>query len=61
MITINIHMPSLFIGFLMGYFVIAAVFLWVGFDDRWHTAFSQGWESGKKFAEDEMREEGDHE
>lgn len=59
MVVINLHMPSLFIGFLIGYIVIATVCLWIEFDDRWHTGFGKGWDCGKKFAEEDMRKEGD--
>ena len=56
MIEFSIHMPSVLIGFFMGYVVLATVFLMIGFGDRWHTAFSTGWDCGKKYAEDRAKE-----
>ena len=56
MIEFSIHIPSVLIGFFIGYAVIGAIFLFIGFDNRWHDGFSIGWDSGKKFAEDRMKE-----
>ena len=56
MIEFSIHIPSVFIGFFIGYAVIGALFLWFSFDSKWHEGFSLGWNSGKKFAEDRMKE-----
>ena len=51
MIELSIHMPSVLVGFVLGYILISALFLWYGFDDRYHTGFSQGWDCGKEYAE----------
>ena len=56
MIEISIHMPSILIGFLLGYVVVTTVMLLVFFGEKWHNGFSAGWEGGKKFAEDRMKE-----
>ena len=56
MIEFSIHIPSVLIGFFIGYVVIGSIFLLIGFDNRWHEGFSFGWDSGKKFAEDRMKE-----
>lgn len=51
MIAISIHIPSLLVGFVVGYILISALFLWFGYDDRCHNAFSQGWDCGKDYGE----------
>lgn len=56
MIEFSIHPPSILIGFFIGYAVIATIFLLFYFSEKWHNGFSQGWEAGKKFAEDKMKE-----
>lgn len=57
MIELSIHMPSVLVGFVLGYILISALFLWFGYDDRYHNAFSQGWDCGKKYGEEVAKEE----
>lgn len=57
MIELSIHMPSVFVGFVLGYILISALFLWFVYDDRYHNAFSQGWDCGKKYAEEVAKKE----
>lgn len=42
MIEISIHLPSLLIGFFLGYAVIAGIFTAISLDKRW----SDGWFAG---------------
>ena len=56
--TITIHVGSLILGFFVGYAVIAAVFLWLAFSERWSNGFCEGWKAGKEYAE-KKREEGE--
>ena len=57
MIELSIHMPSVIIGFVVGYILISALFLWFGYDERYHNGFSRGWDCGKKYAEEVAKEE----
>ena len=56
--TITVHVGSFVLGLFVGYAVIAAVFLYLAFSERWSNGFSEGWKAGKKYAE-KMREEGE--
>ena len=51
MIELSIHVPSVFVGFLLGYIVISALFLWIGFGERYHNGFSHGWDCGMDYGE----------
>ena len=54
--TITIHVGSFMLGFFVGYAVIAAIFLWLAFSERWSNGFSEGWKAGKEYAEKKMEE-----
>jgi len=57
--TITIHIPSIVVGFLIGYMFLAVVFAVSFFKSggAWDIGFSQGWKAGRKFAEDKRKEE----
>ena len=54
--TITIHVCSFVLGFFAGYAVIAALFLWLAFSERWSNGFSEGWKAGREYAEKRMEE-----
>lgn len=54
MITFNIHVGSLLIGFFIGYGVIAAFFLWFDYHDGGR--FDQGWKAGCEYGRRSERE-----
>lgn len=65
MIELSIHIPSLLVGFVVGYILISAVFLWFGYDERYHNGFSHGWDCGVDYGRKETKdrakmEEGEH-
>lgn len=55
--TITIHLLSLLLGFFLGTVLVTSIMLWVFFDERWSIGFTNGWECGKKYAE-ELEEKG---
>ena len=57
MTTIQIHIPSLIIGFVIGTFVVSLATCSCFFDDRWHFGFSQGFQDGIKFRKREEIEQ----
>ena len=57
--TITIHVGSFMLGFFAGYAVIAAIFLYLAFSERWSNGFSKGWKSGNEYAEKKMEEGGE--
>ena len=64
MIEFYIHVPSVIIGFLLGYGVIAAALLSLMFGEKWDAGFSAGWRScnerWERKTKDEQKE-GTHE
>lgn len=53
MITLSLHLPSIIVGLILGYALIATVFLsmsWKASD------FHDGWEAGCKYGRDTERE-----
>lgn len=54
--TITIQAGSFVLGFLVGYAVIAAIFLWLAFSERWSNGFGEGWKAGKEYAKKKMEE-----
>ena len=56
MIGLSIHIPSLFIGFVVGYILISALFLWFGYDERYHNGFSRGWDCGVDYGRKETKD-----
>ncbi len=57
MIEFGIHIPSVLVGLIVGYILCSAVFLWFAYDDRYHTAFSEGWHCGQKYEEEIVKKE----
>ena len=47
MITISLHVPSIIIGFFLGYVLVAALFLWFEMQDRGD--FAAGWDAGYEY------------
>ena len=47
--TITIHVGSFLLGFFAGYAVIAAIFLYLAFSERWSNGFGEGWKAGKEY------------
>ena len=54
MITITLHPGSIAVGFILGYGVIAALFLWMGYHDGGR--FDQGWKAGCEYGRKSERE-----
>lgn len=50
--TIQIHILSLFIGYLIGAFITLIVVCHDLFDERWHIAFGKGFDAGWDSAQD---------
>ena len=48
--TITIHVGSFVLGFCVGYAVMAAIFLYLSFSERWSNGFGEGWKAGKEYA-----------
>lgn len=57
MIEFSIHLPSVFIGFILGYVVLAAVIMGLHYDNRWSEGFGEGYKSGKDYAFKRMEED----
>lgn len=57
MIEFSIHLPSVFIGFVLGYVVLAAVIMGLHYDARWSEGFGEGYKSGKDDAYKKMKED----
>ena len=57
MIEISIHVPSLCIGFFIGYGVIAAIFLWLMYGDQYDNGFKKGWDAGIGYWQKETKDE----
>lgn len=53
MIDISIHLPSVVIGFFIGYMIIAA--LWIFLIERDGGRFEQGWDCGCKYGREDER------
>lgn len=46
---ITIDLLSLFLGAVLGICIMGVVITVMYLDDRWDTAFGQGWECGKEY------------
>ena len=62
MITINltIHVWSIIFGIIIGAIACGAVMIGCYYNDRWSTAFGQGFESGQKFEQGEQKRRQGH-
>ena len=49
--TITIHIPSVVIGFFIGYIVITVIFMAFMHGEQWDIGFSAGWDAHKKHTE----------
>ena len=54
--TITIHIPSMVIGFFIGYIVIAVIFMAFIHGEQWDIGFSAGWDAHKKHTEKDEEE-----
>ena len=45
MISFNLHIPSIVIGFLLGYITISILWLSVSFNENWDRGFSDGYKA----------------
>lgn len=51
MINLSIHIPSVIIGFILGYIGISILFLKMMYDERYDSGFGHGWNCGHKYVE----------
>lgn len=56
MISFNLHVPSIVIGFLLGYIVVSALWIAVSFNENWERGFGEGYEAARKAAKREYEE-----
>ena len=54
MISFNLHIPSIFIGFLIGYIVVSVMWIVVSFNENWERGFGEGYKAGRKATKDEF-------
>lgn len=47
MIVINLHLPSMVIGFFVGYIAVSAVWIWTTVHDDGN--FKNGWDAGFEY------------
>ena len=51
MISLSIHIPSVIIGFILGYIGVSILFFVMMYDERYDNGFSRGWNCGHKYIE----------
>ena len=51
MISLSIHIPSVIIGFILGYIGISILFFVIMYGERYNNGFGQGWDCGHKYIE----------
>lgn len=56
MISFNLHIPSIIVGFLLGYILVSIMWIITSTDNNWHIGFGEGYEVGRKSVEDEFKE-----
>ena len=56
MISFNLHIPSIVIGFLLGYIVVSALWTVVYFNKNWERGFGEGYNAARKTAKREYEE-----
>ena len=49
MISFSIHIPSIVIGFLLGYIVISILWIIVSFNENWDRGFSDGYKACSEY------------
>lgn len=47
--TITIDILSLFIGMILGFVIMFGFTFFMYFDDRWDSAFAEGWQCGSNY------------
>lgn len=52
---ITIDLLSLFIGLIFGMGFVALIVMHLYFDDKWDTAFGEGWRCGNEYREKEQK------
>lgn len=56
MISFNLHIPSIFIGFLIGYIVVSVLWIIVSFNENWERGFGEGYKAARETAKREYEE-----
>lgn len=56
MISFNLHIPSIFIGVLIGYIFVSVLWIALFFDENWERGFGEGYEAARKIAKREYEE-----
>ena len=51
MISLSIHIPSIIIGFILGYIGVSILLLVMMYDERYDSGFGNGWDCGHKYIE----------
>lgn len=49
MISFNLHIPSIFIGILIGYIVVSILWIVVSFNENWDRGFGDGYKACSEF------------
>ena len=52
MINISLHIPSLLVGAVIGYAVVALIWILTANGEQWHVGFSEGFKAGNKKREE---------
>lgn len=55
---ITIDLLSLFIGLIFGLGFVALIVMFIYFDDKWDTAFGEGWRYGNEYQKKEQKNNG---
>lgn len=48
MISLSLHIPSILVGFLIGYITISIVWIVSGFNENWSRGFGDGYNACRK-------------
>ncbi len=51
MISLSLHIPSILIGFILGYVGVSILFFKMMYDERYDNGFGRGWNCGHKYIE----------
>lgn len=52
MISLSLHIPSILIGFILGFTLSLIMLYMIFFGERYDFGFSHGWECGHKYIEE---------
>lgn len=55
MISLSIHIPSVIIGFVLGYIGVSILFFMIMYDERYDNGFGYGYDCGYKYIEKIMQ------